>query len=172
MADPDVSPPPPPPRSSWGKTILLMLVALVVLGFYFTVLPGLSVARKGPSRIETEIATFLLRQSVPAEARAKPNPLGANPDPAEISAGHELYTSKCQVCHGYDGTQIGGASFPRAPVLKDGMPSLSDGEVFYHIRNGIPNTAMPAWDLPDHQIWQLVSYLRHLPKAAAPEGHG
>ena len=43
---------------------------------------------------------------------------------------------------------------------------MSDGEIFYHIRNGIRNTGMPAWQLPDRQIWQLVAYIRHLPHVA------
>ena len=43
---------------------------------------------------------------------------------------------------------------------------MSDGEIFYHIRNGIRNTGMPAWDMPDRQIWQLVAYIRHLPSGA------
>ena len=46
---------------------------------------------------------------------------------------------------------------------------MSDGEIFYHIRNGIRNTAMPAWNFPDRKMWQLVSYLRHLPIVAAKE---
>ena len=43
---------------------------------------------------------------------------------------------------------------------------LTDGEIFYHIRNGIRNTGMPAWDMPDDQVWQLVAYIRHLPEVA------
>ena len=35
--------------------------------------------------------------------------------------------------------------------------------MFYHIRNGIRNAGMPAWDMPDRQIWQLVAYIRSLP---------
>ena len=43
---------------------------------------------------------------------------------------------------------------------------MTDGEIFYHIRNGIRNTGMPAWNLPDQQVWQLVLYMRDLPKTA------
>jgi mono/diheme cytochrome c family protein len=46
------------------------------------------------------------------------------------------------------------------------VTSMSDGEIFYHIRNGIRNTGMPAWQLPDQQIWQLVAFIRHLPAIA------
>jgi len=45
--------------------------------------------------------------------------------------------------------------------------ALTDGEIFYHIRNGIRNTGMPSWSMPDEQIWRLVAYLRHLPMVAA-----
>lgn len=39
----------------------------------------------------------------------------------------------------------------------------TDGELFYLIRTGIRNTAMPGWQLPDQQTWQLVAFIRHLP---------
>ena len=39
--------------------------------------------------------------------------------------------------------------------------------MFYHIRNGIRNTGMPAWSMPDEEVWQTVAYLRHLPAVAA-----
>jgi hypothetical protein len=39
----------------------------------------------------------------------------------------------------------------------------TDGELFYLIQNGVRNTGMPGWQLPDEQIWQLVSFIRNLP---------
>ncbi|HWY65518.1 MAG TPA: cytochrome c, partial [Rhizomicrobium sp.] len=159
---------PRPPRSSLRTAVVLILVALVVLaaGFYFAILPGLSVARNEPSKLEVAVATYLLDHSVPASAKAMTNPLGAHPDPAAIRAGHDLFTQKCETCHAYDGggrTDIGGNIFPRAPVLRTAVASMSDGEIFYHIRNGIRNTAMPAWNFPDDRVWQLVAYIRNLP---------
>jgi predicted CXXCH cytochrome family protein len=159
------------PRRGWGAVILIVIAVVLVLGavFYLTVLPGLSVARQEPSRAETAIATWLLHNSVPASARDAANPLGAHSDPAALTAGHRLYTAKCETCHAFDGggrSEIGGNVFPRAPVLRAALPHMSDGEIFYHIRNGIRNTAMPAWNFPDRQVWQLVSYLRTLPAIA------
>ena len=142
---------------------------MLAAGFYVFALPGLSVARNEPSGLEVGLASFLLKHSVPAEAAAKVNPLMAHPDAADIRAGHDLYTAKCETCHAYDGggrTEIGSGAFPRPPVLRVAVQSLSDGEIFYHVRNGIRNTAMPAWNFPDRQVWQLVSYLRHLPVVA------
>src|ERR1700750_1327949 len=159
---------PRPPRNGWRTLVIVVVIALVVLaaGFYFLALPGFSVARQEPSKLEVGIARFLLKHSVPADQAAMKNPLAAHPDAADIAAGRELYTAKCEACHAYDGggrTEVGGNVFPRPPGLKAALTSMSDGEIFYHVRNGIRNTAMPAWNFPDRKMWQLVSYLRHLP---------
>ncbi|HTJ63217.1 MAG TPA: c-type cytochrome [Alphaproteobacteria bacterium] len=113
------------------------------------------------------MATFLLRQSVPDAARRQTNPLGA--DLADVAAGQAIYQKNCETCHGHDGaghTQIGQYEFPRAPVLAALLPTMTDGEIFYHVRNGIRNTGMPAWGFPDREMWQLVAFIRRLPKTA------
>jgi mono/diheme cytochrome c family protein len=159
--------------------VALGIVVALIVGagaLYQWLVPGLSSARPEPGPVETEVATWLLHRSVPAEAKARTNPL-AN-DPAEIAAGHDLFSQKCEPCHGYDGggkTEIGSGQYPRPPALQSmDVSSMSDGEIFYHIRNGIRNTGMPAWQLPDRQIWKLVAYIRHLPHvaplAAGPAG--
>jgi len=168
MPDPEV------PSSRRGPVVLAVVVLLALAGavFYFAILPGLSVARQQPSKFEVAVATYLLQHSVPASAKAMTNPLGPHPDPAAVAAGHQLFTKKCETCHAYNGggrTEIGAGSFPRTPVLRTAVASMSDGEIFYHIRNGIRNTAMPAWDFPDRQVWQLVSYIRNLPRVAGRE---
>jgi len=148
---------------------LLIVIAAVVAGLYMLVVPGLSVARREPPRVEVMLATWLLRQSVPAEARRAVNPLGDSPDPAAVAAGADLFRQKCEICHAYDGggrTQLGAGQYPRPPALRTVTAELSDGEIFYHIRNGIRNTAMPAWDMPDSDIWRLVAYIRRLPEVA------
>ncbi|HEX4180562.1 MAG TPA: c-type cytochrome [Caulobacteraceae bacterium] len=127
-------------------------------------------ARQEPSHIEVTAATWLLHNSVPASAKSAVNPLGKHPDLASVAAGHDLFVQKCEICHAYEGggkTELGSGEFPRPPVLRTLLPSMSDGEVFYHIRNGIRNTAMPAWSFPDRQVWQLVAYMRSLPVVAS-----
>ena len=73
-----------------------IVVALIVVAgaLYQRLVPGLSSARPEPGPVETEVATWLLHRSVPAEAKARTNPL-AN-DPAEIAAGHDLFSQKCE----------------------------------------------------------------------------
>jgi predicted CXXCH cytochrome family protein len=147
--------------------------SIVVLGAaYFFLLPGLSTARNEPPAIETGVATWLLRHSVPESAKNAANPLGK--DPADITAGRELFRGKCESCHAYDGsgkTEMGAGMYPRPPVLRSLVTSLSDGEIFYHIRNGIRNTAMPAWNMPDRETWQIVAYIRRLPMTSLGEDH-
>jgi len=152
-----------------GLIAIIMVFAAIVLAgvLYERIVPGLSSARNSEPRLETAIATWLLHHSVPAAAKAAVNPLGS--DAADIVAGRDLFRENCEVCHAYDGggrTRIGGSEYPHAPPLRVVVASMSDGEMFYHIRNGIRNTGMPAWDMPDRQIWQLVTYIRHLPNPA------
>jgi predicted CXXCH cytochrome family protein len=144
-------------------------VALASVLIYRSVIPGLSSARSEPPAIETAVATWLLRASVPAEDRARANPVGG--DPAGIAAGQTIFRQKCEICHAYDGggkTEIGAGQYPRPPALRSmNIMALTDGEIFYYVRNGIRNTGMPAWSMPDAQLWQVVAYLRHLPTIAA-----
>jgi hypothetical protein len=53
--------------------------------------------------------------------------------------------------------------------------SLSDGELYYIIRNGVRMTGMPGWGKAedgdfDHETWMLVAFIRHLPQLGAGEG--
>ena len=64
--------------------------------------------------------------------------------------------------------------YPRAPDMRlAATQNLSDGELYYIIRNGVPLTGMPAWGEPnteqDDESWQLVLFIRHLPRLTAEE---
>lgn len=160
-------------RSRLAKIAAAILVLALLAGAaYALLLPGLSKANQDASVPEIEIATWLLHHSVPDSAMKAVNPLGPKFAQADVTAGRDLFRAKCETCHAYDGsgkTEIGGGSFPRPPVLHQVAASMPDGEIFYHIRNGIRNTAMPAWNFPDRQVWQLVAYIRNLAIVAAPK---
>jgi predicted CXXCH cytochrome family protein len=149
----------------WCSFVVVAIAA--ILGVLYVRVPGLSSARTEPPAAETILATWLLHQSVPDVFKTSRNPAA---DPSDVAAGKELYREKCETCHAYDGggkTPIGSNEFPRVPTLRSAaITATPDGEIFYHIRNGIRNTGMPAWNLPDHQIWQLVAFIRNLPKVA------
>jgi predicted CXXCH cytochrome family protein len=147
----------------------LALFALVVgggaAGYWYVVHGGMT-ARQKPSSIEAFVASRLVNLGIPAADRARANPL-AEATSDDVAAGRDLYQARCQTCHGPDGegnTAAGTAMFPRPAVLgRDALAKRSDGEIFRLIRDGIRNTGMPGWSLPDRETWQLVLYVRRLP---------
>ena len=104
------------------RHLAALVAGVVILGgvgvlVYRSIIPGLSSARREPPAAEVSVATWLLHESVPADARAQINPLGK--DPAGIAAGQDLFRQKCAVCHAYDGsgkTEIGAGEYPRPPA--------------------------------------------------------
>src|ERR1700678_4373952 len=142
-----------------GVFALAIVIAVGGLLFRFA-LPGLSSARPTPPAVEIAVASWLLLHSVPVEEANRADPLP--PDEAGIAAGAALFQQNCAVCHGFDGggrTTIGTNVYPRAPALRQALPSLTDGQIFTFVHDGIRNTAMPAWHLPDQHIWQIVLFL-------------
>ncbi|HEY2342948.1 MAG TPA: c-type cytochrome, partial [Chthoniobacteraceae bacterium] len=162
-------------RRTWKPLLyvflaLVALVTLAIAALYRYAMSGGLTARQKPSSLEALIARRLVDASVPATAKALKNPLeGVD---ADLAAGRETYQKNCEVCHAYDGrgkTALSSGLYPPPLDLQDRETAgKSDGELFYFIRNGIRNTAMPGWHFPDQQTWQLVSYLRNLPKTAPP----
>src|ERR1700728_2478063 len=151
-------------------TSVLVIIAICI-GLYALILWEGSSAREDAPALEANVAQWLLHYTVPAHFRAMKNPLDAGPGSADVAAGHEVYTQKCEICHAYDGggkSEIGGGEYPRPPDLRSAdVQRMSDGELFYHLKNGIRHTGMPAWTLPDRKLWQVTAYLRHLPQVAA-----
>jgi len=88
------------------------------------------------------------------------------PEPLPQSAGQLIYEEMgCPLCHGHQG---GGDGFmaegltpkPRNFTDLKVMSRLSDMTMFQSIKNGIPETAMPAWNLSDDQIFDVISYVK------------
>ena len=76
----------------------------------------------------------------------------------------------CKTCHGSTGNGMGmmaqGLSpMPRNFTCSETMKEISDGQMFWIIRNGSPGTGMPAYKfLSDDEIWRLILYIRHFDK--------
>lgn len=132
-------------------------------------------ARQAPARLETDIARALRHRAIPPSARALANPLAGTTE--VLQEGRSHFADHCATCHGNDGrgkTEIGQNLYPKAPDMSSKeTQSLSDGEIFYIIKNGVRLTGMPAWgmDTPedDRQSWRLVAFIRHMPSITAKE---
>jgi len=167
---------PTPKRSGihlgWILLILIVLVAVAAAAIGRYAARGGLRARQKPSALEAYLAQGLVNWSVPASARVLKNPLSTVAGGTDVALGRHLYEKHCEACHGYDGqgrTAAGTGAYPEPLNLSQAAVAQrkrTDGELFYFIRNGVRNTAMPGWQLPDQQIWQLVSYLRNLPITA------
>jgi mono/diheme cytochrome c family protein len=162
------------------KAVLRALLVLVVSAGILGGLAAYSIARRGlstrvePSRVEEVIARGMRRLATPAAVRAQRNPVELSPAVLEEALGH--YADHCATCHGGDGagdTEMGRGLYPKSPDMRaDATQSLTDGELFSIIQNGIRLTGMPAWGTgtPEGEAasWGLVHFIRHLP-ALTPE---
>jgi hypothetical protein len=126
--------------------ILFILLFAAALGAFVVVRHGVS-ARDQPTRAEIFVATRLRHLAIPIAARQMSNPEPSSP--ATVKAGMEHFADHCATCHGNDGrgdTEIGKNLYPKAPdMTSEDTQSLSDGELFYIIENGVRFTGMPGW---------------------------
>ena len=161
-------------RAALTITIVFLLFALAMGALYKYITSGGLIARQKPPALETNVARRMVRMSVPAAAKTLRNPLLADAGSVDVAAGLNLYKQKCEICHGYDGsgkTDLGDGLYPPPLALRGSeVNNATDGELFYFIRNGIRNTAMPGWQMPDEDTWHLVVFIRNLPKVASLSG--
>ena len=105
----------------------------------------------------------------PAKFAELKNPLEATEK--RIKKGEVLFIDtaqpmQCLHCHGARGDGTGELGLQADPPARnftctETMKSVSDGQMFWAIKNGIEGTAMPAYpDLADWQIWVLIHYVR------------
>ena len=156
------------------RFLLLVLAGIAALwGLYAWVRAqeGFS-ARTEPSAIERLIARGLRRAAVSADARAARSPFPASQE--VLAEGRAHFADHCASCHANNGsgdTTIGRNLYPRAPDMrKPDTQSLTDGELYWIIHNGIRFSGMAAWGGVGHDedSWKLVAFIRHLP-ALTPE---
>ena len=159
------------------KAVFGLLAALLVFAVatYVFVLPDFFSARAKPNAIEEAAVRRLRKLAIPREIRERKNPIGLSSE--VLAEGRAHFADHCAVCHGNDGrgeTDMGPNFYPPVPdMTSPEIQSLSDGEMYYAIRNGVRFTGMPAWGA-DHgegewSDWQLVHFIRHLPKITDEE---
>lgn len=152
-----------------GTGVLLGAAVLFYVGSQ-----GIS-AKAEPGRFETLMARTMRRLAVPSGDRDRKNPV---PLTAEVTAaGMAHWADHCAACHGNDGsgeTVMGVGMYPKPPDMRlPATQSLTNGELFYIIENGIRLTGMPAWG--DGTVegaqgsWHLVHFIRKLPALTQEE---
>jgi mono/diheme cytochrome c family protein len=160
-----------------SKLIFSMITAAVVIA-------GVSLAsilRYGfsahdePTKIEAIVARTVRHWAVPSDLRDVRNPMPVSSDVLAEARAH--FADHCAVCHGNDGkgqSGMGKKMYPRTPDMTlAATQSLSDGELFSIIENGIRLTGMPAFGSGTAESargsWSLAHFIRHLPKITPEE---
>ena len=159
--------------------VFIFVVSLGIVGAfgwmgYQLFMTGFS-AKMDPHPIEVFIARKIRHLAIPIEQRNARNPIPMSPDVMKESLAH--FADHCATCHANDGsgqTPIGKNVYPKAMDLRlTDTQSMSDGELFWVIRNGISFTAMPGWGegdpAQDKDSWKLVHVIRHLPQLTPGE---
>ena len=159
------------------KKIVIAIAAAAIL---IAVIVFASMIRRGfsahdePSRIEAAMARAMRHWSVPADLRDAKNPVPLTP--AVLAEARAHFADHCAGCHGNDGKGggMGKQMYPKAPDMTAApTQSLSDGELFSIIENGVRLTGMPGFGAGTAEsaygTWTLVHFIRHLPKLTPEE---
>lgn len=159
-----------------GAVVMVIVVGLGLVGWvgYRLFTTGFS-AKTEPHALEVMLARQIRHLAIPIEQRNTANPVPLNAE--VLKEGRAHFADHCAICHANDGsgqTPIGKNVYPKSPDLRlADTQSLSDGELFWVIHNGIRFTAMPAWGSGDPETdldsWKLVHFIRHLPQLTQEE---
>src|SRR5262252_4040157 len=84
--------------------------------------------------------------------------------PQNTGAGRALFDNRCASCHGGDGN---GGAF--GPAIVASLGTRNDVELASFVRSGAPGRGMPAFNLTDGEMRDLIVYLRSLrPQRTGP----
>ena len=153
----------------------IAVVAVVLVSGWLIVGRGFS-AREEPTAVEAFVARRLRSVATPRTAKQAQNPVTVTDEALSEAMAH--FADHCAFCHANDGsgdTDIGKGLYPKPPDMRQAeTQSLSDGELFYIIHNGIPLTGMPAFGdettgEPDLDSWKIVHFIRRLPHLTPEE---
>jgi mono/diheme cytochrome c family protein len=152
----------------------LVLLILAGCGIWWIASARGFSARQEPTRMEAMIARNTRILAIPSADRNLKNPVPLTFD--ALVEGRRHFADHCALCHANDGsgnTEMGRNLYPRAPDMRrQATQSLSDGEIYFIIHNGIRLSGMPAWGEEsghDHESWALVHFIRHLPSLSPEE---
>ena len=148
--------------------LVAFFLGCVLIVVLFSFGAGIS-ARREAGQFERQASRAVWRFMVPGPIKIKENPVA---DSAEtVRDATQLWVDRCVVCHANDGggTTLGRSLHPSTPDLrKVPTQSLTDGELFYAIEQGIPWTGMPAWgngsQENERESWALVRFVRNIPR--------
>jgi len=161
-------------RGKTAGTLIVIVIVIAAVAYGIVVVRRGFSARDNPSWLESSIARKTRSMAVPSSARNMKNPVPNTPE--NLKEAEEHWADHCAICHANNGsgsTTIGKNLYPKAPDMRKAeTQSMTDGELYYTIENGIRLSGMPAWGEGgdnDEASWKLVHFIRHLPQLTPEE---
>jgi mono/diheme cytochrome c family protein len=162
------------------KRLLLVLLAgilIIVIGcasYAIRMVQGGFSTRVAPGAVESSLAMTMRDMAIPSRYKTMKNPVTATPE--VIHEGMAHWADHCATCHANNAsgdTMYGKMMYPRPPDMREkDTQDMSDGELYYTIKNGVRLSGMPAFGDPgddDMDSWRLVAFIRHLPQLTSTE---
>ncbi|QPJ65703.1 MAG: cytochrome c [Candidatus Nitrohelix vancouverensis] len=150
---------------------ILNILSIVFIGTALAIIPGTAVSEdlKPIENCPQSRST----KTAPSDVLKKTSPL--RNEPRNLRKGKVLAHVKakpiaCKHCHGMNGDGMGAMSPNMAPkprnfTCESTMKKISDGQLYWIIKNGSEGTSMPPYKhFSDEKIWQLIQYIRSLAK--------
>jgi mono/diheme cytochrome c family protein len=114
-----------------------------------------------------EPATTPAPSGIPPEAKQMVNPV--KPTPESQTRAKKMYGYDCAMCHGANGNGKGDIAGEMKPPLKDytdpaALKDLSDGELFYLIKNGKGQMPPEGDRAKPDDLWNMVILVRSFAK--------
>ena len=105
--------------------------------------------------------------AMPADAKTLVNPV--KPTPESQAQAKKMYGYDCAMCHGENGNGKGDLAIDSKLTLKDytdptALKDLTDGEIFYIIKNGKGQMTGEVDRLKPDGIWNMVILVRSFAK--------
>ncbi|MEO6817746.1 MAG: c-type cytochrome [Edaphobacter sp.] len=120
-----------------------------------------------PQAPATAPAAAAAAPAMPADAKTLVNPV--KPTPESQAQAKKMYGYDCAMCHGENGNGKGDLAADMKPPLKDytdpaALKDLTDGEIFYIIKNGKGQMTGEGDRLKPDGTWNMVILVRSFAK--------
>jgi mono/diheme cytochrome c family protein len=156
------------------KKIFYISIVTLLVAMVLGLAAALGVARSGlvpihadaaPSALEQNIFSNAVQASIKRRATSEWNSVTFAEE--DVQAGEAIYKAMCAQCHGQlNGrpSTLGASFYPPAPQLPGRATKYDEAEVFWIVRHGIRNTAMPSLRrlLSDDDIRNVASFIKRL----------
>ena len=149
-----------------GVIFTVLILAIVVAG---VVLLGLAPtqADSAPPRWEMRLMHTAMDRAIERNAPQVNNPVP--PTDENLIEGMKTYVMACAECHGgldRKPSEMAHSFYPPAPSLILHPMDDPEWQVYYVVRTGIRNTAMPAWGktMSEQDMWKVTAFLTRINK--------